>query len=91
MSEFKRRDFLKTSLSLGAAGLAPGLTSGLLLGCANLNKKSANSTGRVVIIGGGYAGLTAAKYIRMWSADSIDVVVVEKSNQFVSCPLSNLV
>ena len=49
------------------------------------------STARVVIIGGGYAGTTAAKYIRMWSLGNIEVVVIEKSAQFVSCPLSNLV
>lgn len=49
------------------------------------------SMGRVVIIGGGYAGATAAKYIRMWSMGAIEVVVVEANQQFVSCPLSNLV
>ena len=47
--------------------------------------------GHVVIIGGGYAGITAAKYIRMWSLGNIAVTVIEKSSQFVSCPLSNLV
>ena len=88
MSNLKRRDFIKSSLSLGAACLAPGMLSA----CANLNtQKSSNSIGRVVIIGGGYAGTTAAKYIRMWSLSNIDVVVIEKSAQFVSCPLSNLV
>ena len=80
-----RRQFIKT---MGASGL---LLSGysLLSACANNTKKSA--LGRVVVIGGGYAGATAAKYIRLWSANSIDVVVIEKSSQFVSCPLSNLV
>ena len=88
MSDLKRRDFIKSSLSLGAACLAPSLLSA----CASLNtQKSSNSIGRVVIIGGGYAGTTAAKYIRMWSLSNIDVVVIEKSAQFVSCPLSNLV
>lgn len=47
--------------------------------------------GRVVIIGGGYAGTTAAKYIRMWSLGNIETIVIEPSSQFVSCPLSNLV
>ena len=89
MNSLKRRDFIKTSLQLGlVAGIAPNL----LAACANLNtKKNANTVGRVVIIGGGYAGTTAAKYIRMWSLGNIEVVVIEKSNQFVSCPLSNLV
>jgi sulfide dehydrogenase [flavocytochrome c] flavoprotein chain len=87
MSDFKRRDFIKAGLSLGAAGMAPSL----LTACAGLNKRDANSIGTVVIIGGGYAGTTAAKYISMWSAGAIEVVVIEKSRQFVSCPLSNLV
>jgi sulfide dehydrogenase [flavocytochrome c] flavoprotein chain len=87
MSDFKRRDFIKAGLSLGAAGMAPSL----LTACAGLNKRDANSIGTVVIIGGGYAGTTAAKYISMWSAGAIEVVVIEKSSQFVSCPLSNLV
>lgn len=87
MNNFKRRDFIKTGLGVAVASLAPSL----LVSCAGVNKKNANSIGRVVIIGGGYAGLTAAKYIRMWSAGNIEVVVIEKSSQFVSCPLSNLV
>jgi len=45
----------------------------------------------VVVIGGGYAGATAAKYVRMWSEQSIDVTLVEPNAAFVSCPISNLV
>ena len=78
-----RRDFIKL------AGASTLLSSGLLSACATGTKKT--SIGRVVVIGGGYAGTTAAKYIRQWSNGSIDVVVIEKSSQFVSCPLSNLV
>jgi NADPH-dependent 2,4-dienoyl-CoA reductase/sulfur reductase-like enzyme len=47
--------------------------------------------GRVVIVGGGYAGATAAKYLRLWSLGAIEVVLVEANRQFVSCPMSNLV
>jgi len=47
--------------------------------------------GRVVVIGGGYAGAAAAKYLRLWSLGTIEVVVVEPNRQFVSCPVSNLV
>ena len=70
----KRRDFLKVA---GAATLA---------GCAGLPPAKA----RVVVIGGGYGGATAARYIRHW-APSIDVVMIEREPAFVSCPLSNLV
>ena len=48
------------------------------------------SAGRVVVIGAGYAGATAAKYVRMWAPD-IEVTLVERNNEFISCPISNLV
>jgi len=70
----RRRDFLKLA---GAVSLA---------GCAT----SAPSKARVVVVGGGFGGATAAKYLRLWDP-SIDVVLVEREQQFVSCPISNLV
>lgn len=82
-----RREIIKVS------GLATALAaSGLLNACAKV--KNANPTvsqGRIVIVGGGYAGAVAAKYIRMWSRGAIETIVIEKSTQFVSCPVSNLV
>ena len=77
---FSRRDLLK----LGAAGAA--VTS--LAGCATID---AQPLGRVVVVGGGYGGATAAKYIRIWSEGRIDVTLVEPAESFVSCPMSNLV
>jgi len=74
---FERRDFLK--LSGAAAALAAA-------GCATTGGASA----RVVVIGGGFGGATAAKYIRMWGPN-IEVVLVEREADFVSCPISNLV
>jgi len=71
----KRRDFLKIT---GAISLA---------GCA---ATSAPTKARVVVIGGGFGGATAAKYIRLWDP-SLDVVLIERDAQFVSCPISNLV
>src|SRR5512145_2244997 len=70
----KRRDFLKLA---GAVSLA---------GCASATPSKA----RVVVIGGGFGGATAAKYIRLWDP-AIDVVLVERDAGFVSCPISNLV
>ena len=46
---------------------------------------------QVVVIGGGFGGATAAKYIRKWSAGSVGVTLIEREAAFVSCPLSNLV
>jgi NADPH-dependent 2,4-dienoyl-CoA reductase/sulfur reductase-like enzyme len=45
----------------------------------------------VVVIGGGFSGATAAKYIRMWSDKKIQVTLVEPNDYFMSCPISNLV
>ncbi len=44
---------------------------------------------RVVVVGGGWSGLTMAKYLKKNYRD-FDVVLVEKKAGFVSCPLSNL-
>ena len=44
----------------------------------------------MVVVGGGYGGAIAAKYIRM-SDPSIEVVLVERNKTFISCPFSNLV
>ena len=57
------------------------------IGCATA---TTNTAGRVVVIGGGFAGATAAKYIRMWGPD-IQVTLVERDEEFISCPLSNRV
>jgi len=51
---------------------------------------SGPSIGRVVVVGGGYGGATAARYLKLW-APSVDVTLVERNADFVSCPISNLV
>lgn len=43
------------------------------------------------MIGGGYGGATAARYVRLLSDQKIDVVLIEPQSSFVSCPVSNLV
>jgi len=75
---FDRRDFLK--LGGAAAALAAA-------GCATTG---GGAKARVVVIGGGFGGATAAKYIRTWGPN-IDVILVEREADFVSCPISNLV
>jgi NADPH-dependent 2,4-dienoyl-CoA reductase/sulfur reductase-like enzyme len=44
-----------------------------------------------VVVGGGYGGATAAKYVRWLSDYKIDVVLIEPQEAFISCPISNLV
>lgn len=76
-----RRTFIGATSSASLLGLA---------GCAS-TAPSLATKGRVVIIGGGYGGATAAKYLRMWGEGAIDVTLVEPQAAFVSCPISNLV
>jgi NADPH-dependent 2,4-dienoyl-CoA reductase/sulfur reductase-like enzyme len=79
----KRRQFVQGVGAIGSVGAL-----GFVAGCAT----TGGGTGaKVVVVGGGYGGATAAKYVRMWSDYGIDVTLVEPSNSFISCPISNLV
>lgn len=49
-----------------------------------------NAVGRVVIVGGGFGGATAARYIKRFNP-SVDVTLIEPSKTFYTCPFSNLV
>jgi NADH dehydrogenase FAD-containing subunit len=81
----KRRSFVQASMALGSAGALS-----TMMGCAT-STGNIPSKARVVVIGGGYGGATAAKYVRMLSNYQIDVVLIEPDAAFVSCPISNLV
>jgi NADPH-dependent 2,4-dienoyl-CoA reductase/sulfur reductase-like enzyme len=78
----------RAALALAAAG---GLST--LGGCAVGGNPSAARArlGRVLVVGGGFGGATAARYLKLWGGDEIEVVLVERNAQFISCPLSNLV
>ena len=60
---------------------------GALPGSAFAAKKA--GLGRVVIVGAGFGGATAAKYLRKWSNGGIEVILIERNKQFISCPTSN--
>jgi NADPH-dependent 2,4-dienoyl-CoA reductase/sulfur reductase-like enzyme len=49
------------------------------------------ASARVLVVGGGYGGATAAKYLRLFSAGRLDVTLVEPQQRFISSPLSNQV
>jgi sulfide dehydrogenase [flavocytochrome c] flavoprotein subunit len=75
-----RRSFLKLlAAGAGAAGLP------MIGRAAEIMPKKGR---RVIVIGGGYGGSIAAKYIRMLDK-TIEVVLIEKNKQYVSCPFSN--
>ncbi len=71
-----RRTFVKATGALAAVSItgAPNLAFGA-------GKK-------VVVVGGGTGGATAAKYIKMADA-SIDVTIVEPNEKYVTCYFSN--
>ena len=76
----KRRDLLTTAGALATTGM---------VGCAAPAAMPARA--QVVVIGGGFGGATAARYVRLLSQQRIDVVMIEPQPRFVSCPGSNLV
>ncbi len=86
-----RRDLLKAA-GVGAAVAAAGGTFNFTFArqsdSIELPKPSKGSA-RVVIVGGGWSGSTLAKYIKKGDP-KIDVVLIEKNNVFMSCPVSNL-
>jgi len=65
-------------------------SAALALGTSSINAHAMRGA-KVVVIGGGYGGATAAKYIRLMSQKRIEVTLVEPEQSFISCPLSNLV
>ncbi len=78
MRRISRRDFVK----------AVGLTS--VAGAIGLPmiSRSAGSTAQIVVVGGGYGGATAAKYLKRYVPNS-DVVLIEKNTDYYSCVFSN--
>ena len=77
MSPFTRRDFLRVAGASATVALLPG------------SLRAQAATGRVVVVGGGFGGGTAAKYLRLWSPD-VHVTLVEPDPTYHSCVLSNL-
>jgi len=85
---------------------AGGLTAGLLplagwadddevtssTGTSTLALANTGITGkRVVVVGGGMAGMTVAKYLRLWGGSGVQVTLVEPDAVYTSSIMSNLV
>lgn len=77
-----RREILKL--------IAAGAASTTLASCAS-TPEARKPLARVIVIGGGYGGATAARYLRLWGGNHIEVYLIERNTNFISCPLSNLV
>jgi cation diffusion facilitator CzcD-associated flavoprotein CzcO len=84
----RRRDLCKR-IAAGALALGTGTALATLGACAGSRRTA--TAARVVVIGGGFGGATAAKYVRWFSNYTIDVQLVEPNARFVSTPLSNRV
>ena len=83
-----RRSFIKilgsaSGVALAGCAGAPAVSSG------SAKEIMPKTMRRVVVVGGGYGGTIAAKYLRMLDS-SIEVVLIERNDHFVSCPFSNL-
>jgi len=75
----KRREFIRhAAVGLGALSLAPTMS------LAAMGRK------RVIVVGGGYGGMTAARYLKRLNP-ALEVVLIERSEKFISCPISNWV
>ncbi len=79
MTQLTRRKFVK------AAGACAALGTMFTISPSTFGQ---GKKGRVIVIGGGYGGAIAAKYIKMADPD-IDVTLIDKNANYVSCPLSN--
>ncbi|MCA0239730.1 MAG: NAD(P)/FAD-dependent oxidoreductase [Proteobacteria bacterium] len=79
---------MKRRRLLGSAG---ALASTAALAACAVRPAATPSLGRVLVIGGGYGGCTAARYLKLWGGAAVAVTLVDPDEAFVSCPMSNLV
>lgn len=82
MTQINRRDFIKLTSASAALVAVPSTLKA---------EVSSAFEARVVVVGGGFAGATMAKYLRLWGNGKIQVTMVDKNPEHVSCVLSNLI
>lgn len=90
-----RRELLQRLSALAAAGVVLPLLGSQPLRAADVAAAPmlpvTGLSGRVVIVGGGMAGATLAKFLRLWGGSGIQVTLVEQAARYTSNILSNLV
>ncbi|MFO1372431.1 MAG: FAD-dependent oxidoreductase [Candidatus Competibacteraceae bacterium] len=79
MNTISRRHFLKLMGATTALAATPPIL------------KAQAVPPRVVVVGGGFAGATVAKYLHRWGGAGVSITLVEINPTHVSCILSNLV
>lgn len=77
-----RRTLLGSGLAFGAGLALPATLA--------MPRLARGASPKVVVIGGGFGGGTAAKYVKKFLPQA-EVTLVERDRQFVTCPFSNLV
>ncbi len=78
-----RREFFKVSIFAAALLTTVRIEAKTIKSTNSRNKKTT-----IAILGAGFAGLSAAKYLKDLNP-LLDITVIEKRNSFMSCPLSN--
>ena len=74
----KRREFIKSTAGTGIA-----------LGASFVPFSAHAANYNVIVVGGGMAGATVAKYIKLWSKGEISVALIEKDASYTSNIMSN--
>lgn len=89
----KRRTFLSNigAASLGATVLQSALMNDAFGESVFPVLGNNGAVGRVVVVGGGMAGATVAKYLRLWGGEGVDVTLVEPNATYYSNIFSNMV
>ena len=91
----RRRHFIQTAGALGAslAGTHLALAADNPLTSAYRAPVPADTgaSGTVIVVGGGMAGATAAKYLRIWGGKRVNVVLIDATAGYTSNIMSNLV
>jgi len=91
-----RRNFL-SMMSIGGLGVAtlsafPSFADTNITGTALFAvPNNTGITGNIVVVGGGMAGATVAKYLRLWGGIGVQVTLVEKNAVYTSNIMSNTV
>lgn len=79
---------MNTKQTISRRGFLKGLAAGSLVSLAGIPLRSWGANARVVIVGGGTAGATAAKYLK--KADpALQVTLIEKNPRYYTCYMSN--
>ncbi len=84
LNNSSRRHFMQSGVGLG-----------LILGLSGLSVFSFGAesaeTKNVVVVGGGYGGATAAKYLKLWGKADMHVTLIEPKELFMSPIMSGMV